>query len=251
VASAPVVAPAVPVDVGYRDHDYGGGLAQAPTAEKPQSKIWHHDGSWWGCLWDPGHGAYRIHRLDTDTQTWDSPGPNADDRPTTLIDAKSDGARLYIVSHPYEGRSGSSRLYAYDYDAGSRAYSLRSGFPVVVNDDDAEALTIDKDSTGQLWIAWENGGTIWINRTISGDHDWGTPFALPVQGNSTSSDDVCAVAAFGDAIGVMWSNQDDQVAPSNNNFYFARVLDSSGKELLIYPFEKIGSEKVQKVLLLK
>ena len=115
----PSVGSAVPVETGYRDHSFGGSLVYSPTAEKPESKIWFNDGFWWGCLWDTGASSYRIHRLDTDTQNWLSTGPDADDRTTTLADAKSDGTLLYIVSHPYDGSSGSSRLYSYDYDSGS------------------------------------------------------------------------------------------------------------------------------------
>ncbi|MHB8114188.1 MAG: hypothetical protein ACYDHA_12110, partial [Bellilinea sp.] len=35
-------------DVGYKDFGYG--TAVAPTADKPQSKLWYHDGFWWGVL---------------------------------------------------------------------------------------------------------------------------------------------------------------------------------------------------------
>src|SRR5439155_1380369 len=39
---------AVPVAAGYKDHSYAG--TTAPTAEKPQSKLWYDDGLWWGVL---------------------------------------------------------------------------------------------------------------------------------------------------------------------------------------------------------
>ena len=37
-------------DVGYRDFSYSASGVSAPTGQKPQSKLWHNDGSWWGTL---------------------------------------------------------------------------------------------------------------------------------------------------------------------------------------------------------
>ncbi|UCE03009.1 MAG: choice-of-anchor D domain-containing protein [Candidatus Latescibacterota bacterium] len=205
-----------PIDVGYRDHAYGSGPHSKATAEKPQSKLWWHDGFWWGCLWDMGSGAHRIHRLDVATQSWISVGPNADNRSGTIVDCLWDGSLLHIISHEFEG-SAATRLWSYTYSGGS--YSLRAGFPVDVNSEGAEAVTIDKDGNGKLWVTWESGGDIMVNRSLSSDTDWGTPFVLPVQGSSTSSDDISAVARIDGGIGVLWSNQRDK------KIYFARHLD--------------------------
>ena len=108
-ASAPGVDSILgPVNTGYRDFHFGNSVISTPTAEKPESKLWFHDGRWWGCLWDPGSGAYRIHRFDEGSHDWTSVGPNADNRTNTLVDVLWDGSRLYIVSHEFDG-SGASR----------------------------------------------------------------------------------------------------------------------------------------------
>ena len=150
-----------PVEVGWRDFDYGNAPGARPTAEKPQSKLWINDGLWWGCLWDPGADAYRIHRFELANHDWISVGPDGDDRGDALVDALWDGQQLHIVSQDYEG-SGNSRLYSYDYDSGSQTYSLRSGFPVDVSDEGSEAITIDKDTTGKLWVTWEQSRKIYV-----------------------------------------------------------------------------------------
>ena len=65
----------------------------------------------------------------------------------------------------------------------------------------SETLVLAKDSTGQLWVTWNQSDDVWVNRTTTDDVTWGSPFVLPVQGNSTSSDDITAVMAFnGDAL---------------------------------------------------
>jgi hypothetical protein len=41
------VLASTPVTVGYRDHAYGGG-AFRPSGDKPQSKLFYTDGTWYG-----------------------------------------------------------------------------------------------------------------------------------------------------------------------------------------------------------
>jgi hypothetical protein len=198
-----------PVEQGYKDFSYGNRVYFRPTAEKPQSKLWWNDGLWWGFLWDDSAAVYRIHRLDVSSQSWTSVGPNAGNDASSIVDVKWDGNLLYILAHPFDA-SGSFTIHGYSYDAPSKTYSLRDGFPVIPNSGDAEAATLDKDSTGKLWLTWEEGGDIMINTTQGSDTSWGTPFVLPVQGGSTSSDDISAIAAFAGKIGVMWSNQNHE-----------------------------------------
>ena len=45
VATTSGVFASTPVAVGYKDFLYGGGAAR-PSADKPQSKLWFTDGSW-------------------------------------------------------------------------------------------------------------------------------------------------------------------------------------------------------------
>ena len=216
---------AAPAAVGYRDFAYGTSVGAA-TGEKPESKLWWNDGSWWGCLWDPGASAYTIQRFDVGTQAWSSTGTRIDERPGSRADALWDGSHLYIASHVFAATASATtaanggRLYRFSYSAGSRAYSLDSGFPVNVNASKSETLVLAKDSAGRLWITWVEAGRVKLNRTLGDDLTWGPPFDLPGQGADVTSDDIASVAAFDvDRIGVMWSNQADLT------MYFAVHLD--------------------------
>ena len=216
-----------PVDVGYRTVNYTG-LTGHPTESKPESKLWYNDGYWWGVLWDPNQKDHRIHRFDDANQCWISVGPMVDTRTQSAADALWDEAnqKLYISSRAKETNKTSDKktyLKRYSYDSTTQTYSLDSGFPAVIQNDEVEALTIAKDSSGQLWAAWEISQKIYINRTVGSDNNWGTPFVLPVLGNNVTADDICAITAFdGNKIGVMWSNQNDK------KMYFAVHLDSKG-----------------------
>lgn len=216
-----------PVTAGYRDFNFGSGVDPILTGEKPQSKLWLNDGIWWGSLWDPALAKYAIQRLDLATQSWVSTGTTIDDRGTSRADALWDGQYLYIASNVLSEQAGSAsasqagRLYRYTYDSNTKTYSASLGFPVNVNSSVTEALVLDKDSTGRLWVTWVEKGKVKVNRSTGADNTWGTPFDLPVQGNSTSNDDISSILAFdGNKIGICWSNQPDK------KMYFAVHLDS-------------------------
>ncbi|MCB9068634.1 MAG: T9SS type A sorting domain-containing protein [Calditrichae bacterium] len=209
---------AVPIDEGYRDFNYGSSVISAPTGEKPESKLWYNNGYWWGSLWDAGNDEYRIFRFDPASQDWFNTGVAIDDRSGSLGDALWDGQKLYVASHIFVN-SGSTttsdnlkaRLYRYSFDPGTNTYSLDSGFPVIINNARSETLVLDKDSFGKLWISYMVGGTVMINHSTTDDRTWGTPFDLPSQPGSASSDDICSIQSFGgNKMGVMWSDQNDE-----------------------------------------
>src|SRR5688572_600542 len=69
----PAAYASTPVTVGYRDFDFGTNVRE-PTAEKPESKVWYHDGTWWASMFDknnpsgPDEPGYYIYKLNTATQ---------------------------------------------------------------------------------------------------------------------------------------------------------------------------------------
>lgn len=210
LASPNALAIAAPGDVGYRGESYSG--ASNPTEQKPESKLWFNDGSWWGSLFDTVTRKYQIQRLDLATQTWQKTGVLIDTRANTRADALWDGSKLYVASHVYSTTPAAgypARLYRYSYDAATKSYSLDAGFPATISDYRSETLVIDKDSTGQLWATWTEGNKVWVNRTIGSDSTWGTPFTPAVTGSANlKPDDISSLVAFGPGkIGLMWSNQ--------------------------------------------
>src|SRR3990172_5524508 len=182
-------------DVGYHGPSYVGTDAD-PTGEKPESKLWWNDGSWWASMWDEGSSAFRIFRLDVGTQPWVDTGVTLDTRAKSRADVLWDAAsgKLYVASHVFRKNTGPSstrngRLWRFSYDALKDTYSLESGFPVDINQSDSETLVIEKDSTGRLWATWveespDGSGTyrVFVSHTLGSDTVWETPFVLPVAG---------------------------------------------------------------------
>jgi hypothetical protein len=207
---------------GYQSISYSG-VANPPTSDKPQSKLWWNDGSWWADMWKTGSG-WHIHRLDRTTEAWVDTGLLNDNRSSTLADTLWDGEHLYIASHvvtitgdgtPNPSVSGQpAKLYRYSYSGGT--YTLDNGFPTTITNNSSESMTIDKDSTGAIWATWTQvagsfatgfTNTVYVNNSTPGGTSWAAPFVIPVSNPHAAPDDISAVVAFKNKIGVMWSDQ--------------------------------------------
>lgn len=216
-------------DIGYPGPPTTGDGSGA-TGEKPESKLWWNDGSWWSVLFDTASQNHRIFRLDTVTQRWVDTGTMVDNRPKTRSDALWDGTRLYVASHWRASSSDAvvtgnpTRLYRFSYDPATDTYTRDTGFPVLINSVSAEALTLDKDTTGVLWATWTQGRKVYVNSTSGDDAVWGTPFVLPANGaTGLDADDISAVVSFTGKIGVIWSNQNASA------MYFAVHVDGADR----------------------
>ena len=213
-------------DVGFRGASYAG-VSNPPTAEKPQSKLWFHDGTWWAVMFDPAVSGWRIYSLDRASQTWVPSGVRVDERRQTLSDVLWSGDKLYVASHWVTTSTDTvtrvsvakqARLYRYSYDAAQRTWVLDAGFPSQITGMSSEALTIDQDSTGRLWATWTQvsgsatagyDAQVFYGSSADGSR-WTTPQSIPATGAAVAPDDISAVISFGrSSIGILWSNQRD------------------------------------------
>jgi len=214
--AATIAVGAVPAhaatQVGFKDHSYAGFSAEASggaiTGQKPESKLWYDNGSWWAAMLSPAaNGAHTIWRLGS--SAWQDTGVVIDTRAYTKEDTLSFGTRLYILSRT-DG-SGSNQLRRFTYSNG--AYSLDSGFPVNVPGAGKETAVLARDSQNKLWITYTSNNQVTVVHSLASDTSWGSAFVIPGTSN-LSSDDISSVIAFDDgsgpAIGVFWSNQATQ-----------------------------------------
>src|SRR3954447_3561388 len=172
--AAPAVAAA---DVGYRDATFTASSVVKPSGQKPQSKLWFHAGSWWGDLFVPGPDEYRVERLDPLTQSWADTGPTLDARNSSSGDVLSDGDRLYVASSSYDPGSPDAtriQIVRLDYDAAAGRYARDPRYQAVLTGGPVEAVVLDKDSTGRLWITYTRDDTVWVAHTGGPPGDaWG------------------------------------------------------------------------------
>lgn len=216
---------AVPVEAGFRDFSYGTATS-SPTGNKPQSKLWFNDGTWWGSLFSPSDNNYHIQRFDRTNNGWTDTGTLIDTRNNSKADTLWDGNKLYVASAVVSasGTDRTARVLRYSYSGGE--YTLDAGFPVTVGNGPMEAITLDKDSTGKLWVTFTQGNRVFVNRSLESDTSWGQPFVPQVNGTNLDPDDISAVAAYdlstaAPKMGLMWSNQAD------DKIYFASHVDGA------------------------
>lgn len=231
------------------------GVANPPTSDKPQSKLWWNDGSWWADMWKTGTG-WSIYRLDRASNSWVDTGVANDTRGSTLADTLWDGTHLFIASHvvtvstdgsPKPSLSGQpAKLYRYSYSGGK--YTLDTGFPTTITNNSSESMTIDVDSVGGVWATWTQvagnstsgfTNTVYVNYSTNSGATWGAPFVLPVASPNPAPDDISAVVAFGGGqIGVMWSDQRTDTMwwathadgkPANSNWKLQPAIRGNGQ----------------------
>jgi hypothetical protein len=209
---APAVAAAA---AGYPGPSFTASSVFKPSGQKPQSKLWFNDGSWWGSLFVPGVEEYRVHRLDPLAHTWIDTGTPLDARNSSEGDVLWDGSHLYVASGSDEvGSPDATRItiLRLSYDAAARRYVRDAGYQPVLPGGPVEAVVLDKDSTGRLWLTYTRGNTVFVAHTNGAPDDvWGAPYPLPVtDAANLNPDDISAVVAYAGRIGVMWSNQNAQ-----------------------------------------
>jgi hypothetical protein len=223
--SLKIFAQSSPVIAGYRDFYYGPTVNSTPTGERPESKLWWNDGSWWGILWDDTAAEYRIYRYDPGNPPVVNPGwintaAGADSRVNAKCDILWDQTvqKLYLVSHIYtssgtggQTSSQSAKFWRYGYDSITQTY-INEIAAVDVNDAKTETLVITRDSAGKLWVTWMEDQWVKVNTSTNDGASWGTPFILPVMDAPANADDICSIISFAEngngRVGIMWSDQD-------------------------------------------
>jgi hypothetical protein len=188
----------------YSDFSYNKTTTvEPPTADKPQSKLWRHDGSWWALMVSPADRTVHVFEL-TPTHTWRDTGAVVDSRPSSRADALWDGTKLHVASRTSTKELRYIRL---SYDSLTRKYGVDLGFPKTIAQNGFESAAIAKDTTGQLWTTFTQGSKVWVMNSSDAGASWSAPFQPPVAGTTVSSDDISSIIAFQGKIGVMWSNQ--------------------------------------------
>ncbi len=174
------------------------------TGDKPQSKVWLHDGKWWCVLadsegtwiWQLSDGNWSRHlRLST--------------HGAFRADCLSDGDLVHILLYDGEDQTG---IISVAYDSASQSYGPweeYGDFAGIPLSSGVETATIQQDGTGRLWVAWADTDQVWLSWADSPYDDW-TRLPDPLA-SGLDDDDICLVVAIPDevqpSIGVLWSNQ--------------------------------------------
>jgi hypothetical protein len=206
VASVPGAGAAVGVPTTYVDQSYASAIKN-PSADKPQSKLWYTDGFWWALMVPNGRTDTHIFKLSRTTHAWADTGTVVDSRINSTGDALwTPGDRtLTVVTRD---ATANPRITRFTYDPATDHYTMDSGFPVTVNSGGgSESATIDRDSTGRLWITYTRGSRLWVAHSDPSGLSWTAGYNPAVGDYALDGDDISSVIAFNGSIGLMWSDQ--------------------------------------------
>lgn len=234
---APSPSAAAPGDLGEESQAYVDGTLATVTMS--QSKLWFHDGTWFAAMLRTGTPTSGgspdadVAVFRRSAGTWLPTEATIDVRATTKQDVVAVGDTLYVASHkkldnetstPETNPSNMTRLAKLTYDEATGEYAMADGFPVVMNSFQMEALTIDVDATGVLWAAWVQADAVLWQRSTDGGASWSAPTALPHPHARPTADDIAAVVAFGDRVGIMWAGQ----VGADDGYWFVSTSAGSG-----------------------
>lgn len=169
------------------------------TGEKPQSKVWFHDGYWWAVL--PIESGTKLWRLEGNR--WINL-LHLSDSANIKADTKAIGNMAYILL--FHGAE--SELVSLEYDVAHKVYNPWTERPnpaPIELENASETATFDIDTSGQMWVASDAETEIHVRWSDPPYVEWSPPLKLVT---GISADDICAITAFPDGdIGVLWSNQ--------------------------------------------
>lgn len=175
----------------------------ADTGEKPQSKVWKHDGRWWAVMPSSSPSGTWVWRLEADN-SWTNV-LQLSSSTGTRADVKAIGGVAHVLLY-----GSSPSLVSIEYVSATTTYQLWSArpTPTAISLPDSETATIDVDSTGRMWLATENGSNVNVHHSVSPYSTFSAPITLA---NNIGSDDIAAIIAMpGNRVGVLWSNQSTQ-----------------------------------------
>ncbi len=169
------------------------------TGEKPQSKVFEYAGQWWTVM--PNKTGTWVFRLDGTSWT---PTQQIATSNSTFADVKVVGDLAHVLL--YDGTK--TQLASLQYDVVDNRFEAWSLRPQLVNvglASGTETATLDVDSTGRMWIAYDPGSQVVVKYSDGNYSSWSAPIVVE---SGIKSDDIATIIAMpGNKIGVMWSNQ--------------------------------------------
>jgi hypothetical protein len=173
--------------------------ASQNTGEKPQSKLFEYAGQWWTVM--PNSTGTWVSRLDGTSWT-----------PTQQITtAKSIHADVKLVgdlAHVLLFAGSSSQVATLQYDPVDNRFepwALQPQLASVPMSSSSETATLDVDSTGRMWVAYDVSSTVEVRYSDGLYTSWSAPITVA---SGINSDDISAIIAMpNNTVGLLWSNQ--------------------------------------------
>ncbi|MCC6271144.1 MAG: putative Ig domain-containing protein, partial [Microbacteriaceae bacterium] len=201
------ITDAIPPASGLVCTDLVSKPATASTGEKPQSKVWQHDGVWWAVFPTNATGA-----SSAGTWLWRLQGATwvEELKLSTAINTKADVKTIGDAAHILLYAGTTTQLVSAEYNGASYVTWSGRAAPSNISLPNSEIATIEIDSTGRMWLASENDATGQIVAYYSDSpySAWSGPVTIAT---GVNNDDIATIIALpSNQIGILWSNQNTQ-----------------------------------------
>ncbi|CAG5008413.1 hypothetical protein DYBT9275_04262 [Dyadobacter sp. CECT 9275] len=173
-----------------------------PTADKPQSKLWYADKSWWALLptssgpslWQRTAGGWTEHAqvrallqgIPGRADVW------ADQNEIMAVGVDKHVLTVFAIRKVEKA----SKI--------TWMAEVRGSLSPSVSTDEMETATIAKDKTGCWWVAADAGEKVCVWSSSSKNWTWTPPYVLA---KGLNADDICTVAELPGQTAIIWSDQ--------------------------------------------
>lgn len=197
----------------YVGPTYTADVLTNPTSNEGQSKLWFHDGTWWGLLNGTRGRGVRVHELTPDHE-WRPTETGLSRNVAQVGDALAVGDTVHVA---YRVPTGDLLYARLAYDAESREYQVADQ-TIVTNRGGNGYASIVQDSTGRLWVGYANGLVTAVTWSDDGGLTWAETFDL-ARNPAGSTAEAADLVAYDGRVGILWSDQ------AANSFQFASHAD--------------------------
>lgn len=212
-----------------------------PTADKPQSKLWYADHSWWAILPDVT-GPTLWKRAETG---W-SEIPQVREKLKGVpgrADVWAEETRVTAVGVD----DSSLTVFRLEKLPGNESQHWNTRILAVLLPPVAgtiETATIGREESGLWWVAATSGASVCVWHSADNGHIWGKPYILA---SGIDADDICVVTPLAEGTGVIWSDQvrDAVVMRVHRN---GNAPGSWDKEILVDSGNKTADDHLNTVL---
>ena len=176
------------------------GAQLRPTGDAGQSKLWFHDGRWWGLLL--AEEEFRIHAFDP-SGGWTDTGTVVDARTSSHADVLAESGGLVVISAGRSTSAGNAvEVRRFTYDGTAKLYRADRQFPIRITSGGASRVSIARAGDGTLWAAFVTEQRLEVAHSRGDDRNWTAPTTLPVP-DAAQPVDAAAVAAAGQQVVVL------------------------------------------------
>ncbi|MEZ4825146.1 MAG: PKD domain-containing protein [Bacteroidia bacterium] len=183
----------------------------ASTGDKPQSKVWNYNGSWYCVM--PNSSGTKLWKLNG--TSW-SAVMSLHSGTIIYADVKAVGNLVHVLM--FDDLNDNAFIRTLEFNAGSQSYQSWSVNPNTTTVSfgagggrKTETATFDIDSQGKMWMCYERDGVVNVRWSNAPFTTWSSDIQII---SGLVQRDIAAIIAFSDAqgskIGVAWSNHNTQ-----------------------------------------